>query len=131
MALDNLAKTVRALHEALIPSNGTKLSPGHIEAVKKAVDPSHPTEPIEGKEPVDGAPTGPQGAKPPFEAMVEAAMQALLDRKDPHEAVEALLGKGEPDEADFEVTKAVEMALGMVEIEIKEQAAEPAPPEGE
>lgn len=130
MALDNLAKTVRALCEALIPSNGTKLSPGHIEAVKKAVDPSHPTEPIEGKEPVDGAPAGPQGAKPPFEALVETAVEALLAHKDPHEAVEKLLGN-EPDEADLEVTKAVEMALGMLEIEIKEQAAEPAPPEGE
>ena len=130
MALENLAKVVRALHEAVM-GNPSALGREHVEVVKKAVDPSHPTEPIEGKEPVDGAPTGPQGAKPPFEAMVEAAMQALLDRKDPHEAVEALLGKGEPDEADLEVAKAVEMALGMVEIEIKERTAEPAPPEGE
>lgn len=127
MALDNLAKTVRALHEAVM---GNPITMGKtassVEAVKKAVDPSHPTEPIENNGDVT---TGPQGAKPPFEAMVEAAKVALLDRKDPHEAVETLLGNGEPDEADSEVTKAVETALALLDIVVKEP--ETAPPEGE
>lgn len=114
MALDNLAKTVRALREAMMSAPITMGRVG-VEAVKKAVDPSHPTEPIENHE----QPAGPEGAKPSFEAMVAAAKTALLDRKDPHEAVEQLLGEGEPED-ETQIVQAVEAALNMLDIEERE-----------
>lgn len=126
MALDNLAKAVRTLHEAVM---GNPITMGKtassVEAVKKAVDPSHPTEPIENN---GDAPAGSPDALPPFGSMVEAAKVALLDRKDPHEAVEALLGEGEPEDETL-VVRAVEAALALLDIAVKEP--EPAPPEGE
>jgi hypothetical protein len=112
--------------EALIPATGGPMvGRKPTEAVKKAVDPSHPTEPIENN---GDAPAGSPDALPPFGSMVEAAKVALLDRKDPHEAVEALLGEGEPEDETL-VVRAVEAALALLDIAVK--APEPAPPEGE
>lgn len=128
MALDKLAVAVRKLHEEVM---GTPIHFGRKpnEAIKRAVDPSHPTEPIEGTEPISPAdPAGQHVAKPTFQAMVEVATAALLDHKDPHEAVEALLGEGEM-EGEAEIVRAVEAALDTLEIEVKEPEAEQAPPD--
>jgi hypothetical protein len=120
MSLDKIAATVRKLHETVM-SGGINFKRVPAETIKRPVDPSSRTEPIEDTEARAGG--DPQGAKPPFEAMVKAAASALLNGKDPHEAVEKLLGEGEPED-ETEVIRAVEAAIATLDIEEKEDGGE-------
>lgn len=128
MALRDIAKKVRSIHEAITSGirgpiasvrgvGGTKR-----EDTKRPIDPDAPIEPIEAREAAAAA----ANAKPAssFAAMVDAAKKALLNGEDPHEAVEQLTGTEEGGNED-QIVKAVRAAIG--DLEIKEPGAKMEP----